>query len=389
MEYDVLVDATKYLGDVTTDSDSFGRSGWTVLKSVRNPWGQVPVTAGGQSLHGRARDYMEKLLGLQDAKDPSSRRHHYVPKAYLRQWSFDDKRVWSLDTITHEVKPLGLASVCVEENFYRVVGPGGDAHNRVELLFGVVDAELRRVQTLFNELEDPDGLEFDDLIALGVTMAVQRMRTAQERRLRQQHNAWLVAQYPHDFKSMSEPDDPHLAAGIHTESLFSVMWEAADVFTTRQIEVWHDPQGRFMTCDAPVLVPFKRNVRPSLLDAPYVVWPVSPHRVVALGNDLQGEKVVIRQATGELVGAVRNGIEQGRERMVFASEEQRDRLPKTKKFRRRTQTRLRCSQRTPGGELVKPPGCCVEQSYAFAVGPDVALCDRGLHFPAPEMWSYK
>ncbi len=166
------------------------------------------------------------------------------------------------------------------------------------------------------------------------------------------------------------------------------MWEAADVLTTRQIEVWHDSQGRFMTCDAPVLVPFRGNVRPSLKAAPCIVWPVSPHRAVALGNDLLGEKAVIREATGKLVGIVRDGVDQGRERMIFAGEEQRDRLPRTKKFRRRTQTRLRCSQRTPQGEYVEPPGCCVEQLEAFAVGPNVALCNQGLRSPADDMWSY-
>lgn len=373
---------------MTSVSDPFSSGGWRLLKQVRNPWGQVPLTAGGESLPEGARDYMDKLLSLQNANDPVSRRHHYVPKSYLRQWSFDSKRVWTLDTVTGAVKPLGLPSVCVEENFYRVVGPDGAAHNRVELLFGVVDAELRRIQTLFNHLENPDELEFDDLIALGVTMAMQRMRTPQQRRLHQQHNAWLVAQNPRDFKPMSDPRNPHLAAGFHTQSLFSAMWEAADVLTTRQIEVWHDPQGRFMTCDAPVLVPFRRNRAPSLLDAPYVVWPVSPHRVVALGNDLLGEKAVIRKATGELVGIVRNGVEQGRERMIFASEAQHDRLLRTKKHRRRIQTRLRCSQRTPRGEVVEPPGCCVEQSYVFSVVPDVVLCDNGLHRPAPDMLSY-
>ncbi|GII34325.1 hypothetical protein Pmi06nite_77670 [Planotetraspora mira] len=90
----------------------------------------------------------------------------------------------------------------------------------------------------------------------------------------------------------------------------------------------------------------------------------------------------------KLVGIVRDGVERGRERMIFASEKQRDRLPRTK-IRRRAQTRLRCSQRTPQGEYIEPPGCCVEQSYAFAVGPDVALCDQGLHFPASDMWPYK
>jgi hypothetical protein len=386
---DRSVGATDYPGDVEIDPAPPGPGDWTIVKQVRNPWGQVPLTAGGRSLHGRARDYMDKLLRLQTAEDPVSRRHHYVPKAYLRQWSFDGKRVWALDTVTGVVRSLGLADICVEENFYRVVGPDGAAHNRVELLFGVADAELRRVQTLFNQLQDPDELEFDDLIALGVSMAVQRMRTLQQRRLRQQHNAWLVAQNPHEFKEMNDPENPYMAAGIHTEVLFSAMWEAADVLTTRQIEVWHDVKGRFMTCDAPVLVPSRHNLRPNLVAAPYIIWPVSPYRVVALSNDLLGEKAVIREATGKLVGIVRDGVEQGRERMIFASGEQRDRLPRTKQFRRRPQMRLRCSQWTPQGEHVEPPGCCVEQSEAFAVGPDVVLCDQGLHLPAPDMWSYK
>ncbi|WP_027942514.1 DUF4238 domain-containing protein [Amycolatopsis taiwanensis] len=371
-----------------TDS-GFQANDWKLVQQIRNPWGQVPVTAGGKSLHGRARKYMDELLSLQEAADTRSRRHHYVPKAYLRQWSFDGKRVWALDTVTGVVKPLGLTKVCVEENFYRVVGPDGAAHNRVELLFGVVDTELRRVQTLFNRLEDPEELQFDDLIALGVTMAVQRMRTLQERRLHQQYNAWHVAQDPGGVASWDDPANPHLAAGFHTKLLFSAMWDAADVLTTRQIEVWHDPEGRFMTCDAPVFVPFRRNISPSLLDAPYVVWPVSPYRVVALSNNLVGEKAVIRPATGKLVSMVRDGVEQGRERMIFASEKQRERLPRTKKFRRRTQARIRCSQRTPRGEYIKPPGCCVELSQVFAAGPDVALCDQGLHNPAPDMWSYK
>jgi Protein of unknown function (DUF4238) len=374
------------LWTVPIDADSIG--GWQLVNSVRNPWGKVPVTAGGKSLPGRAREYMDKLLAQQRAHDPVSRRHHYVPKSYLRQWSFDGKRVWTLDTVTRAVKPLGVTDVCVKENFYRVVGSDGTPHNRVELLFGVVDSELRRVQLLFDNLEDPDSLEFDDLVGLGVSMAVQRMRTFQQRRLQVQYSKWLVAQNSEQNHSIDDDaDNPHRLAGFQTEMLFKAMWEAADVLTTRQIEVWHDPQGRFMTCDAPVLVPFRRNVRPSLMAAPYIIWPVSPGRVVALSNDLMGEKAVIRQATGKLVGIVRDGVEQGRERMIFASEEQRDRLPNGMRFARRAQTRLRCSDRTPSGEYVPPPGCCVEWSQAFAAGPDVALCNQGLHSPAPEMWS--
>jgi hypothetical protein len=364
--------------------------GWELVKSVRNPWGQVPLTDGGKYLHGRAREYMDRLLSQQRADDPVSRRHHYVPRSYLSEWSTDGKRVWTLDTVAGTAKPLGLADVCVKENFYRVVGSDGLPHNRVELLFRVVDGELRRVQRLFANLEDPDSLEFDDLLGLGVSMAVQRMRTLQERRLRQQQDKWMVAQNPTQHVSIDNDDNnPYRLAGIHTELLFKSMWKAADVLTSRQIEVWHDPRGRFMTCDAPVLVPFRRNVGPSLLSAPYIVWPVSPHRAIALSSDPQGEKAVVRQATGELVGIVRLGVEQGRERMIFASEQQHDRLPTGRKFARRVQSRLRCSEREPNGEYIPRPGCCVELSYAFAAGPDVVLCDQGLHTSAPETWSLR
>lgn len=105
-----------------------------------------------------------------------------------------NRRVWNLDTITGEVRAFSVNDVCVGENFYRVIGPDGEAHNRVEAMFAVVDAELGRIQSLFEQLQNPDELEFDDLIGLGVTVAVQRMRTAQQRRLRLQHDAWLVAQ---------------------------------------------------------------------------------------------------------------------------------------------------------------------------------------------------
>ncbi|WBM79890.1 DUF4238 domain-containing protein [Cryobacterium breve] len=360
---------------------------WTV-KSVRNPWGKVPVTASGKSLSGSTREYMDRLLEQQRAPDTVSRRHHYVPRAYLRQWSSDRKRIWALDTATGAVKQLGLTDVCVKENFYRVLGPDGMPHNRVELMFGVVDAELRRVQVLLADLKDPDQLKFDDLLGLGVSMAVQRMRTLQQRRVQLQYNRWIVAQNPSQHQSIdATADNPLRLASIHTELLFKSMWGAADVLTTRQIEIWHDPQGRFMTCDAPVAVPFSNNVRPGLMAAPFILWPVSPQRAVALSNELVGEKAVIRVATGKLVGIARTAVEQGRERMIFASEEQRHRLPEGKKFRRRTQSRLRCANHTPQGERLSQPGCCVEWSETYAAIPDIALCDQGLHSPAPAIFT--
>jgi hypothetical protein len=215
------------------------------------------------------------------------------------------------------------------------------------------------------------------------------MRTIQQRRMQLQHSAWLGAQNPNEFTAIrNDGTNPYRAAGFHTEVLFQAMWKAADVMTTRQIEAWHDPRARFMTCDAPVLVPFVGNVRPDLLSTRYVIWPVSPQRAVALSDELQGEKAVFREATGKMVGLVRRGVEQGRERMILASEDQHGELALGKAFRRRVQVRLRCSDRGPGGEYVPPPGCCVQNSEVFSTEPDVLLCNQGLYSPAPEMWSH-
>jgi hypothetical protein len=297
--------------------------------------------------------------------------------------------VWALNTASGVVKPIGLASACVAEDFHRVTGASGEPHNRVELMFGVVDTELRRVQQLFNELRKAEDLTFNDLLALGVSVAVQRMRTRQQRRLRQQEAAWLAAQNDRDFRQLRDSsEDPHLVAGFHTQLLFQAMWEAADVMTTRQIEIWEDQQGGFVTCDAPVLVPFVSGARPGLLSAPYIAWPLSPRRAVVLTNELDGSKAIMRSATSRMVATLRTDAVRGREQMIFANEDQFRHLPVGKRLSRRAQMRFRCSQWTPSGEYVEPPECCVEMRDTYASAPDIRLCGKGGHFPAPSMMEY-
>src|SRR5690606_4720041 len=106
------------------------------------------------------------------------------------------------------------------------------------------------------------------------------------------------------------------------------------------------------------------------------------------GRKNHGQKALIRTANGRHVGIVREAIEQGRERMIFASEEQRPRLPERKSFRRRAQAYFDCSDHTPERERVEPPGCCVRLADGYALTPMVKLCEQGLHRPVPAMWAH-
>ncbi len=148
---------------VTIDADRFNSVGWTLLGSVRNPWGQVPLTAGGHSLDGRSRVYMDRLLAQQKAQNPVSRRHHYVPQTYLREWSFDGKRVWAHDTVTGAVKPLGLTSVCVKE--FSTGWSDRTAHHTIALsCFRVTWVPVRVVRGDCRSEQASDQLLVDELI---------------------------------------------------------------------------------------------------------------------------------------------------------------------------------------------------------------------------------
>jgi hypothetical protein len=362
---------------------------WHLQKVTRNPWGEIPLTGGGEFLSHHAKRYYERLLGFAEATDTDARRHHYVPKTHLKRWSSDGKRVWTLNTDTGALKQLGVNDICVAENFYRVIGPDGEAHNRVELMFGAVDEEVRRIQDILLALEKGTDISFEDFMAAGVTAALQRMRTSQSRRLMEQQDLWWGQQQADGFSSPLAHEDPLRLNNIHTESVFHAMWEAADVMTTRQLEIWDDPKGRFLTSDAPVQTSFVGDVRPGLNDAKTIWWPISPHRAVAWTNELAGEKVVFKRAATPVTDKVRAIMLQGRDRFIIATQEQLRTLPAGKPISRRAQMRLRCSQHQPSGEYVEPPRCVVETREWYGSAPSVLLCNNGLHRHVPELASHR
>ncbi|MGW7531159.1 DUF4238 domain-containing protein [Amycolatopsis sp. NPDC054798] len=277
---------------------------------------------------------MDRIALVAQSRTGKSKRHHYVPKSYLRAWSFDKRRVRVLSTLDGSDRPLGLSDVCVKENFYRVVDDAGQRHNQVEDMLSVLDDECAKLLRVLRGWVPGDDFEFDDFMSLAVMMAVQRNRTPQTRRHIQEMSEWA-------HRRLKRPEEV-LTNDYHVDMLFRSMHEAADQLSVRQLEVWDDPRGRFITSDQPVLLSSgDPQTPPSTIDCEYIWWPISPTRLIALGLQWAGEKVVHRTIGRGEVDRVRTAFVRQAESVIIALPNDRE-LPAGKRLKRRPQLQVDC-----------------------------------------------
>jgi hypothetical protein len=136
---------------------------------------------------------MADVIAQSRRRDAVSKRHHYVPKGYLKAWSPDGKRVEVVDTVTGTQKFQGLGDTCVKENFYQLFDADG-AHNQAEKMMSVLDDELVRVVRILLALQPGDDLSFEDFMSFGHMITLQRTRTPQTRRLMSAWGDWIAQQ---------------------------------------------------------------------------------------------------------------------------------------------------------------------------------------------------
>ncbi|WP_424532530.1 DUF4238 domain-containing protein [Sphaerisporangium viridialbum] len=309
---------------------------WKLISRVPNPWGEVAVTDDGRSITPKVKAYMDRIAEVATKRDCVSRRHHYVPQSYLRAWSPDGKRVRVLDTRNGIDKLRGLRDTCVQENFYRVTDPKTGPHNQVEAMLGVIDDETAVLLEKLRSWKPGDDVQFGDFMSLSVVMGLQRNRTPQARRQIASMEDWST-------RRAGQPAQ-ELTTDYYVDVLFRAMYKAADQISLRQLELWDDPQDRFITCDQPVL--FSRDGSagtPSMLTSRYVWWPISPHRLIAFSEVHRGQKVVHRVVTRREVDEVRTTFIRGAESAIIALPEDRD-LPAGKRLHKRPQLQVECQR---------------------------------------------
>ncbi|MFJ2060610.1 DUF4238 domain-containing protein [Streptomyces sp. NPDC087908] len=325
---------------------------WRLVGRVANPWGQVPLSGGGQAVNPRVQEYMVNVAAAALRRDCVSRRHHYVPQAYMKAWSPDGRRVRVLGTASGSDRLQGLRDTCVRENLYRVTDASGAPHNQAEAMLAVIDDETARLLRLLRGWAPDDDMNFDDFMSLAVVLAFQRNRTPQRKRLMEAHDTWLRR------RALQEP--PPLTTAGFIASLLQSTYGAADEHSTRQLELWDDPQARLITSDQPVILSTDASGRsPSTLTSQYLWWPISPSRLLVLSQDLQPRKVVHRVLTRKEVSRLRAAVIRNAEAAVIALPQDTD-LPVGRILRRRPQLAVACTPVDP-----QVPRCRIELASGY------------------------
>jgi hypothetical protein len=136
---------------------------------------------------------------------------------------------------------------------------------------------------------------------------------------------------------------PTLTTTGFVASLFQSTYRAADEHSTRQLELWDDPQERLITSDQPVILSADASGRsPSTLTSEYLWWSLSPSRLLVLSQNLQPRAVVHRTLTRREVDRLREAVIRNAEAVIIALPQDTD-LPTARRLRRRPQLSVACT----------------------------------------------
>ncbi len=107
------------------------------------------------------------------------KRHHQVPRAYLRRFGLDDRvLVRRRDSRSFETSTLNVA---VESGFYDLRDASGGKSSRVENTLAVVDDAAAEAMAVIDRLGVPPAEDAEERFTLAVFLALQMTRTTQHR----------------------------------------------------------------------------------------------------------------------------------------------------------------------------------------------------------------
>ena len=241
------------------------------------------------------------------------KRHHFVPKFYLRGFSDHKKRVRMYARGTKK-KPVlvSVNNAAVESGFYTIVEESGEKSQRVEQLLSMVEGLANTAIERMLKGQFPPSTE--DRTNLSLFMAFQTLRTPENRRgyeamVDYSHKllfeGWTPEYVRERMKEQGiEPTDESVAEVMdvvenpdnyrivphqneHIKLMLKVATEVAPVFASRTWLLGRSKRAGFITSDHPVVWWSEPDEKSKYMgvgieNAEEVYFPLDRHNVLAL-----------------------------------------------------------------------------------------------------------
>jgi hypothetical protein len=138
--------------------------------------------------------------GNQKVNVKLSRRHHYLPRMYLRGFADEAEQVWVFDRKDNKFLHQGVVNTAVKKDFYTIISPDGQKTDAVEqMLANTVEAPMKHII----ERLDRKNLtwEGEDRAVLALFVALLRTRNPafdrdQNEFTEEFHRWWAKAKHP-------------------------------------------------------------------------------------------------------------------------------------------------------------------------------------------------
>jgi len=241
-----------------------------------------------------------------------AKRHHTVPRFYLRRFADDRDRLLRLDKRTAEAVQLRTKDATVVVDFYTITtddGPSDVIERRLSEIESKAATALRRIE------HGVDHFDVDDLAGLSNFIAIQATRGPEFRDALNKFTdevikkmMFLQSQYPESVRQMlraatgQDPSEVELQQAIemmstgrfqaqmHPTASVSAMLEAAaplvEIIAQMNWQMYSAPEPVFFTSDRPVSLWAEDSAGPfygiGFLTADEITLPLDPYRCLML-----------------------------------------------------------------------------------------------------------
>jgi hypothetical protein len=215
------------------------------------------------------------------------RRHHLVPRFFLKRFAKSDKLVMiRRDDPQGKPHTTGTQNAAVESDFYKVTTTEGEQSMAIETYLSGVEADAGAAM---QRLATPNGFPPSPHDRKGISrfLAFQTIRGQNAR-------SWIQQQLAHGGRMGSLPGAPpqELSRERHLHLMLDMAEELAMVFMLKAWRIIWFQRVSLLTSDAPVAPASQQDGPAGIFNADWVLFPFDPLHALVFAQDGGAERPV-------------------------------------------------------------------------------------------------